>query len=103
MTDSLFGKVVPVPQIPSKSLRKRIGAELRDIDQQAKRMHKLLLQTMEEGFFAKRPLGNTRKGIRRLLCWLNGALEQKLYQDALELRRKVLGSVAENMQLAGPC
>lgn len=89
-----------VPQSVSKSLRKRIGAELRAMDQQAKLMHKLLLKTMEEDFFVKYSTGHTHKEIRCLLAWANRVLEQKLYQDTQEVKREVLGVVAASRQLA---
>jgi hypothetical protein len=95
-----FASGEDAPKEGSRALRKKIGMELHVLDQQAKRMDELFLKTMEEDFFAKYPTGHTRKAVRCLLAIMSRALEQKLYQDALEVRREVFAVVAEQRQLS---
>lgn len=83
-----FSQMAPTPRFESRSLRKRAGVEMLALDQQAKLMHRIFLKMMEEDFLTKQP-ETPRKNIRAFLRWMNGLLEQKLYEVAQELKKQI--------------
>lgn len=75
--------------LPSGSVCKKFGAAQHALNLQVKTVHKLFLKSMEDDFFRRYPEKKaTRKAIRVMLRWMNGTLEQKLYEVAQDMKKR---------------